>query len=72
MNNQNLENRVGYATLLILHNETKKYIVRHTINGEYVGDVQFLVAYQKNELFLETARKQFEAQEQRNNYGRNV
>jgi hypothetical protein len=39
------ETRVGYKTTAILEEMCRNYIVVHTIDGRYNGDVKYLVDY---------------------------
>ena len=39
------ETRVGYKTIDTLMEITKDYITAHTVNGKYVGKVEYLTKY---------------------------
>ena len=49
---ENLETRVGFKTISVLNDLLKDYIVAHTKDGLYVGDVNILSIYQENAEYL--------------------
>jgi len=39
------EKKVGYMTTSILEEMCLEYVKAHTVNGKFVGDVNYLIAY---------------------------
>lgn len=42
MKRENLETRVGYRAMSVIKDELEAYVRRHTYNGRYHGDVDYL------------------------------
>lgn len=47
-----VEVRVGYVTVDFLVGLTEEYIRSKTLDGRYVGDVQYLIKYQELKEYL--------------------
>jgi len=48
-----LDSRVGMASLSVIRDLLKDYITAFTVQGKYVGDVQYLIKYQGLNKILE-------------------
>lgn len=47
-----LETRVGYATVSAIKDKIEPYLRAHIVHGRYVGDMHYLVMYDRMKWYL--------------------